>query len=103
MPKERAVDDAVLEQLPRSLRRQSMFERFHLYKPEIFQNRSRDPTFDPAYFPQNSGVVQLSCYWIERRHLYVFGDSGELGLCASEGPDGAVLFPIHPASVAHYR
>jgi hypothetical protein len=103
MPKGRAVDDAVFEQLPRSLQQQSMFERFHLHKPQTFQNRARDPAFDPKYFPQNSGVVRLPCYWIERRHLYVFGDSGELGLCASDSPGGAVLFPIHPASVAHYR
>ncbi len=70
----KVVDDAAFEQLPRSLRQQSIFERCHLHKLEIFQNRARDPAFDPKYFPQNSGVVRLPCYWIQRRHLYVFGE-----------------------------
>lgn len=96
-----------LEQLPGSLRQQLTFERFHLHKPELFQDRSRDPAFDPKYFPQNCGALQLPCYWIERRHLHVFGaqarGSDELGFFAGDGPDTAVLFPIHPASLAHYR
>jgi hypothetical protein len=100
------VDADVLEQLPESLRQQLTFERFHLHKPEVFQNPSRDPAFDPKYFPQNCGVMQLPCYWIERRHLYVFGAqhaADELSFFSGEGPHGCVLFPMHPASAANYR
>lgn len=107
MPWDRAVDAGVLAQLPRSLQQLLTFERFHLHQPEKFQIPSRDPGFDPKYFPQNCGVIQLPCYWIERRHLLVFGaqahDSSELGLCSGAGPKSCVLFPIHPASLAHYQ
>lgn len=103
---EERVDADVLEQLPSSLQRQLAFERFHLHKPEVFQIRSRDPAFDPKYFPQNCGVMQLPCYWIERRHLHVFGsqhDPDELGFFSGAGPSSHVLFPMHPASAANYR
>jgi len=107
MPREGVVDADVLEQLPRSLQQLSKFERFHLHTPEKFQVPARDPGFDPSYFPQNCGALQLPCYWIERRHLQVFGaqanDCGELGLFSGEGPNGSVLFPIHPSSLAHYQ
>lgn len=107
MLKEEQVNTDVLEQLPWSLRQQLTFERFHLHKPEMFQDRSRDPAFDPKYFPQNCGPVLLPCYWIERRHLHVFGAqanvSDEISFFSGDGPKDAVLFPMHPASVAHYR
>lgn len=107
MLKDELVSDDALEQLPRSLQRQLTFERFHLHKPELFQDRSRDPGFDPKYFPQNCGVVALPCYWIERRHLHVFGaglhGADEFSFFSGDGPRSAVLFPMHPASVAHYR
>lgn len=107
MLREEPHDADVLEQLPGCLRQQLTFERFHLHKPELFQNRSRDPAFDPKYFPQNCGAVQLPCYWIERRHLYVFGAqahaSEELSFFSGSGPSDHVLFPIHPASVDNYR
>lgn len=107
MLEEEPVDADVLEQLPCCLRQQLQFERFHLHKPELFQDRARDPAFDPKYFPQNCGPVRLPCYWIERRHLYVFGeqapDCNELGFFSGEGPRGSVLFPMHPTSVPHYQ
>ena len=107
MLKEEPVNADVLEQLPRSFQQQLTFERFHLHKPEMFQDRSRDPDFDPKYFPQNCGAVALPCYWIERRHLHVFGaqsrQSDEISFFSGDGPNGAVLFPMHPASVAHYQ
>ena len=107
MLEEELADVEVLEQLPCWLRQQLTFERFHLHKPELFQNRSRDPSFDPKYFPQNCGAVPLPCYWIERRHLYVFGTqarvSDELSFFSGEGPEAEVLFPIHPACIAHYH
>lgn len=107
MLKEERIGVDALEQLPGSLRQQLAFERFHLHKPELFQDRSRDPAFDPKYLPQNCGVVPLPCYWIERRHLHVFGAQArvadELNFFSGAGPNGAVLFPIHPASVGHYQ
>jgi hypothetical protein len=106
MLREERVEADVLEQLPHSLRQQSIFERFHLHKPEVFQIQSRDPGFDPKYFPQNCGVMQLPCYWIERRHLYVFGAQqarDDLGFFSGAGPNSHVLFPMHPASAPNYR
>ena len=105
--KERLASAGVLEQLPGPLQQQLILERFHLHKPEAFQVTSQDPAFDPRYFPQNCGAVELPCYWIERRHLYVFGSQqrapDELRFFTGEGPQDHVLFPLHPASVAHYR
>lgn len=99
--------DGALEQLPRSLQRQLALERFHLHKPDVFFRHSRDPTFDPKYLPQNCGVLELPCYWIERRHLYVFGAQDdtrdEIKLLTGQAPNDRVLFPVHPASVAHYQ
>lgn len=107
MVTERLCSADVLEQLPFSLQQQLILERFHLHKPEQFLDPARDPAFDPKYFPQNCGAVQLPCFWIERRHLYVHGAqvhaSDELGFFSGEGPRGTVLFPVHPTSVAHYR
>jgi len=95
-----------LEQLPPSLQRQMTYERFHLHKPEQFHDRARDPDFDPGYFPQNCGVIELPCYWIERRHLHVFGaqasDAEEIDFFSGDGPQDAVLFPVHPASIPQY-
>ena len=95
-----------LEQLPGTLREQLAFERFHMHKPELYQKPARDPEFDPKYLPQNCGVVELPCYWIPRRHLYVFGAQAradELSFLAGKGPNEEVLFPMHPTSVARYR
>ncbi len=107
MLQEERVNTDVLEQLPCSLRQQLTYERFHLHRPEMFQDRSRDPAFDPKYFPQNCGPVLLPCYWIERRHLHVFGAQAnvadEIGFFSGDGPKAAVLLPMHPASVAHYQ
>jgi hypothetical protein len=98
--------DAALQQLPPSLRQQLALERFNLHKPDVYLNTSRDPAFDPQFLPQNCGVVELPCYWIERRHLYVFGAQehagDELGFLAGTGPHDSVLFPIHPTSVPQY-
>lgn len=107
MVRERLANAEVLEQLPRSLQQQLTLERFHLHKPELFQDPSRDPAFDPKYFPQNCGVFQLPCYWVERRHLHVFGSQGkacgEFSFFRGEGPGGSVLLPVHPSSAAHHR
>jgi hypothetical protein len=107
MLKEEPIAADAMEQLPYSLRQQLTFERFHLHKPDLFQDRSRDPAFDPKYFPQNCGAVRLPCYWIERRHLHVFGAqtqaADELNFFSGDGPNDAVLFPMHPASIGHYE
>ena len=107
MLKEERLDSDALEQLPCSLRQQLKFERFHLHKAELFQDRSRDPAFDPKYFPQHCGVAPLPCYWIERRHLHVFGAqtraADELSFFSGGGPNDTVLFPVHPASLGQYQ
>jgi hypothetical protein len=107
MVTERLCSADVLEQLPFSLQQQLILERFHLHKPEQFNDPTRDPAFDARYFPQNCGAIPLPCFWIERRHLYVYGAqvraSDEAGFFSGEGPHASVLFPIHPTSVARYQ
>lgn len=99
-------DQEVIGQLPGWLQGWLELERFHLHKAELFLDRSRDPAFDPKYFPQNCGAVRLPCYWIERRHLHVFGiqptGATQLDFVSGDGPDSSVLFPMHPDSVPHY-
>jgi hypothetical protein len=103
---DRTSSEAPVAQLPASLQKLLAFERFHLHKPELFMDKSRDPAFDASYLPHSCGAFELPCYWIERRHLYVFGSQqptyDEFGFLAGEGPGGSVLFPIHPTSGPQY-
>lgn len=103
---DRTNSEAPLEQLPTSLRKLLTFERFHLHKPELIFRKAGDLAFDSRYLPHNCGAFELPCYWIERRHLYIFGGQqsayDEFGFMAGDGPHDSVLFPMHPTSVAHY-
>lgn len=103
---DRMHSEAPLEQLPASLQKLLAFERFHLHKPDWYIDSSRDLAFDARYLPHNCGAFELPCYWIERRHLYVFGSQqrayDEFGFMAGKGPKDSVLFPIHPTSLAQY-
>lgn len=100
-------DQDVIAQLPPGLQQWLALERFHLHKLDLFQNRSRDPAFDPRYLPQNCGAFRLPCFWIRRRHLQVYGrqmpGGSELQLFTGDGVDDRVLFPIHPSSLDHYK
>nr|UXE45426.1 hypothetical protein Hi04_10k_c4921_00003 [uncultured bacterium] len=100
-------EEAVIGQLPPPLQRLMEFERFHLHSLEEFQISSRDPAFDTRYFPQNCGAFRLPCFWVRRRNLFVLGSglasAATQGLFDGEGPQGRVLFPIHPAELDRYK
>ncbi|GFE81643.1 hypothetical protein GCM10011487_36430 [Steroidobacter agaridevorans] len=100
-------DQDVIGQLPAGLQQWLALERFHLHKVDLFQNRSRDPAFDPRYLPQNCGAFRLPCFWVRRKYLQIYGrqaaNGGELQLFSGHGLDERVLLPIHPSSLDHYR
>lgn len=103
----RIGQDGIIEQLPPSLQKMASFERFHLRHIDVFQYKPRDPHFDSRYLPQHCGAFKLPCYWVQRRHLYVYGDltavGDELGVASGPGWRDRVLLPIHPTCVAAYR
>lgn len=90
--------DDIIEQLPSALRTFLSFERFHLHKPERFQNLQRDPSFDKRYLPQNCGAFPLTWYRVRRKDLYVYGDASRASLQLFEGtrPENCALFPVSP-------
>jgi len=100
-------NEEAIQQLPQSLARLMSLERFHLHRKELFQNESRDASFDRRYFPQNCGAFKLPCYWVQRRHLYVYGcqstEQDELKFFRDKASDEEVLFPIHPMTLSHYK
>lgn len=99
-------EEEITNQLPATLRRWMTFERFHLYNVARFQNRSRDPAFDPKYFPQHGGPFRLPCFWIDRRHLFFYEYQDDAvappNLFSSPDSDGRVLWPLHPSCVDRY-
>lgn len=107
MDTERIGSREVIEQLPSALQELLARERFCLHKAEVFQDASRDPTFDRRYLPQNCDAFELPCFWVLRKHLYVYGEqtqkTSELRLFEGDGLSERVLFPIHPTSLSHYK
>jgi ferric iron reductase FhuF-like transporter len=107
MSAERLDYQDVISQLPPALQAWLTFECLHLHKPAQFQNTSRDPGFDPKYFPQNCGAFQLPCYWIQGRHLYICGrqdcSTEEINFFSGLDRHERVLFPIHPSALPDYR
>ncbi|HEY0683719.1 MAG TPA: IucA/IucC family C-terminal-domain containing protein [Steroidobacter sp.] len=95
----------VTEQLSPGLRDWMTLERFHLHKPNIFQNTKRDPSFDIRYLPQHSRPFRLPCYWVPRRRLHVLGAPSSDAMTFVSGPssDERVLFPIHPSALEDFR
>lgn len=96
-----------LQQLPASLQALMRFEREYIHKPNYFFNTALDRSFDKMYFPQNSPVFELPCYWVQRKHLYVNG-CHESCMTDLRWPVGKefrdeVLFPIHPLTLSHYH
>jgi hypothetical protein len=99
--------EEALEQLPLSLRRLMAFERFHLYKPDMRYSGANDSAFDVKYFPTNSSVFELPCFWIDHRKLYMYRDSladiDSYSSFAGNGPAGCMLYAIHPTAAATHR
>ncbi len=74
------------------------FERFYLHKPDkIPEPVAAIPASIQNIFRRILAPTQLPSYWIERRHLQVFGaqlsGAGELGLYSGEGPKSSMLLP----------
>ena len=107
MPAREIADEEVVAQLSPTLRAFMTLERFHLHKPDMFQNLARDPAFDTRYFPQHCAAFPLPCFWIRREHVYVYGSGSEgshdLSDFAGRRSQEQVLFPIHPLSLHRYR
>jgi hypothetical protein len=99
-----AGNEDVIGQLPSALQELMRLERFHLHQPELYQKRSRDPTFDPRYFPQNCAAFRLPCFFIAKKHAFVYGkpsDSpNELRMLTAPDEAATVLLPIHPTDLS---
>jgi hypothetical protein len=96
--------DPAIAQLPSTLQRWLMLERFHLYNPHIFQNPQRDPNFDTSYLPQNSSPFLIPCFFVPRRCLHVLSARhDDIFFNHGDGSDADLLFPIHPSAVSHYE
>lgn len=100
------AQDGIIEQLPPALQMLASFERFHLRHVNVLQYKPRDPHFDTRYLPQHCGAFKLPCFWIERRHMHVYGEltdaTDELHVVSGPGWRDRVLFPIHPTCAAAY-
>lgn len=107
MNEKRIGEESVIAQLPASLRALLAWERFHLHNSARFQQATSGVGFDARYLPQRCGAFRLPCFWVFRKHLHVYGgqakDHSELNLFEGSGSEERVLFPIHPASLSHYR
>ncbi len=97
----------MLAGLPDHVRQFISFEQHYLHEPGRFQDRYSDVGFDERYLPQHCEVLKLPCYWVPRRHLYVYGRqlfaNREPSLFSGDGLHERVLFAIHPASHGRYR
>src|ERR1700733_2405037 len=106
MERDRIGTEQAIEQLPKSLQSLATFERFNLYEPARFQRTVRDDAFDERYLPQNCGAFTLPCFWVFRKHLYVYGCHPEcvnlLSSWVGRGHNDRLLFPIHPLSLRYY-
>lgn len=100
----RKIGDLSERDLPDSLKKLMEFERFHIYRPDFFQDYHG--LVATKYLPQNSEVIELPGYWISRRRLGVYespvGALLALGLSEGSDRDERLLFPIHPSSLPHY-
>lgn len=107
MSSERIGREDALGQLPQALQMLMTLERFHLHRPDFFQKQSINPEFDERYLPQNCGAFALPCFWVLRKHLYVYGRqaaaANELKLFDGSDSQERVLFPIHPLALDYYR
>jgi hypothetical protein len=107
MEHDRIGTEQAIGQLPQSLQSLTTYERFNLYKPARFHDIARDPAFDWRYLPQNCGAFTLPCFWVLRKHLYVYGCHPEclktLSSWVGRAYNDRLLFAIHPLSLRHYK
>jgi hypothetical protein len=102
--RDQMTSEEAIEQLPQALRLLANFERLHLHKPEFY---FKDTKFNPDYLPQNCGAFRLPCYWIRRKHFFVYGEmqdaATEVTMMEGCGPSDHVLFPVHPVYLDRLR
>lgn len=106
MDAQRAQAREVEQQLPVSLRSLICMERFAMHRIEFFQDPSQDAAFDSSYLPQNCGVFALPCYWVERRHVQLYGQqtsANEFSFVEGGQFCDRLLFPVHPTCLEHYQ
>lgn len=93
--------------LPQCVRQFLVFEQRNLWKAERLRDPMDDDQLDGKYLPEGGCAFRLPCFWIQRRHLYVYGRQEEPGFemrsGAGNSPHGAFLFPLHPAEVRQYE
>lgn len=101
------VSRDVRGELPESLQRLVQFEQRNLWRLERVRPAGYDADLDGQYLPENGEVFRLPCFWVARKHLYVYESQGgaSLELGVSEAKDGMerLLLPIHPAEVKSYQ
>jgi hypothetical protein len=93
-----------IRQLSPSLRRLIQYEHFNLHRLDVFHKDISDSGFDLRYLPQNCEAFPIPCFWIRRRHLYVYGRQScgtEMQLFDGVGESERVLLPVHPTSLVH--
>jgi hypothetical protein len=105
MDDKRVSTEEPMDALASPLRALMRYERFHLYKPEMFRNAPGTHSFDVRYLPENCGVFELPCFWISKRQFYLYGTAEANGISAFfddhvVGPE--MLFPVHPAELPQY-
>lgn len=92
--------------LPEVLQKFLAFEQRNLWKPERLRAQGTDAKLDKRYFPESCFAFRIPCFWVRRKHLYVYGEhaggEGMPKLVDGEGPEARFLFPIHPAELARY-
>lgn len=97
----------VIEQLPIALQRWLVLERLHLCNVGMYQDLSRDPTFDTCYLPQFSEAFELPCLRVRANRMRLFGtprsDEHMLTLFVHNDGGDWVHLPVHPTALAHYR
>src|SRR6266404_2632851 len=107
MTNTRLAVDFRIQSLPASLQALMTFERFNLHRRDFWQNTARDPSFDIRYLPQNCAPFLLPCYWVRRKHLYIYechvGCAETLRWKKGRHYTDQLLFPIHPLSLPLYR
>jgi hypothetical protein len=100
-------NERVIEQLPASLQKFLTYERFHLHKPERFQDPEADLNFDCRYLPQNCNAFELPCLRMVRKNVQVYGslppDTTRILVSPTDDPTGEIIFPLHPITYKHFR
>ena len=63
--------------------------------------------FDARYLPENSYAFNLPCFWVHRKHFFLYGSDLTEGPWFSQrsvaAPDHHILLPLHPTDVDRYR